>query len=57
MVESPAEVVDAVLVSHVVEMSMEVVESVAVSHQFSMEMVPLLVGFSLEPLLMDNKKL
>ena len=55
VVESPAEVVDAVLVSHVVEMSMEVVESVAVSRQFSMEMVPLLVCLSLEPLLMDNK--
>ena len=33
-----------VVVAHVVEMAMEVV----VAHQFTMEMVPLLVGLSLE---------
>ena len=43
-------VVEAVLVEAVVDTIAEVVEAVVVAHQFSMDMVPLLVDFSLEQL-------
>ena len=43
-------VVEAVLVEAVVDTIAEVVEAVVAAHQFSMDMVPLLVDFSLEQL-------
>ena len=57
VVEFTVEVVEAVVMLHVVEMAAELVESVVVSHQFAMELVPLLVIFSLEQLILDQKQL
>ena len=36
------------MVAHVVDMAAEVVATVVVAHKFAMEMVPLMVGLSLE---------
>ena len=57
VVEVLVELLKAVVVEHVVEMTAEVVESVVVAHQFEMEMVPLMVGFSLEQLHLDQQQL
>ena len=57
VVEVPLEVVEAVVVVHVVDMMVEVVEVVLVAHQFEIETVPLLVGFLLEKLLTDPQQL
>ena len=56
-IEVTAEVVEEVVVTHVVDIPVEVVEAVMVVHQFEIKMVPLLVGFSLEQLLMDHQKM
>ena len=53
VVEVPEEVVEAVVVAHVVEITAEVV----VKHQFAMDMVTLLVGFPTEEQLLDQKQL
>ena len=45
------------MVEQVVEMAAEVVKLLVVVHQFKMEMVPLLVGFSLEQILPDKQRL
>ena len=50
MVDVMLGLVEAVLVEAVVDTIAEVVEAVVVAHQFSMDMVPLLVDFSLEQL-------
>ena len=44
MVEGREELVEVVVVEHVLEMEAEMTEEMAVAHKFSMEMVPLLVG-------------
>ena len=43
--EVAAEVVEAVVVTHMADMLAEVAETLVVIHQFAMEMVPLLVSF------------
>ena len=57
VVEVLVELLEAVVVEHVVDMTAEMVEPVVVAHQFEMEMVPLLVGFSLEQLQLDQQQL
>ena len=51
------EVVEALVVAHAVDMVVEVVKSLVVSHGFPMDMVPLLVGLSLEQLELDQQQL
>ena len=41
---------ESVVVAHVMDMAVEVAEAVVMVHQFAMEVVPLLVGLSLEQL-------
>ena len=53
MVEVPVEEVEVVVVAHVVNM----VAIVVVAHQFSMEILPLIVVFSLKQLIPNNQKL
>ena len=55
MVEVPEEVVEAVVVLHVVDMAVEVMWAVVIVHQFTVVMVPLPVCFSLEQLPIDQK--
>ena len=50
VVEVVVAVVEAVVVETLVETMAELVEAVVVAHQFSMEIISLLVGFSLEQL-------
>ena len=57
MVPVPEKLFKAVVVAHVVDMVVEVVETVGVEYQFTMKMVPLLVGLSLETLLLDQQQL
>ena len=49
--------VEEVVVVHVVDIEVEAVYALLVAHQFAMETVPILVGFSLEQLLTDQKQL
>ena len=49
--------VEAVVVSYVVDMAAKVVEVVVMAHPFEIEMVPILVGFSLDQLKMYQKQL
>ena len=45
------------VVAHVVDMPEEVAKSVVEEYKFTMEVVPLLVGFSLEKLLPEQQQL
>ena len=57
MVEGREELVEVVVVEHVLEMEAEMTEEMAVAHKFSMKKVPLLVGESLEKLQLYRKQL
>ena len=51
------EVVEELVVAHVVETTAEWVEEVVVANKFAMKMMTLVVGFSMEQLLTNQKKL
>ena len=51
------EVVEALVVAHVVETTAEWVEEVVVANKFAMKMMPLVLGFSMEQLSTNQKQL